>query len=102
MDDEVKKLERVSSSIYHRRQDSSLTSDSVSKREADSGSANGMYGMRKSNAVSKTAASSSLSSPAAGNESNFSATRLSPRIPSDDEKAVVGRLTHRTLPGIFS
>ncbi|KAL3499142.1 hypothetical protein ACH5RR_038235 [Cinchona calisaya] len=102
MDDEAKKTERVSPSIDHGRQDSTFASDTVSKREADSGSANGVYSRKKSNAPSGATSGSGLSSPTEGNEHNLLSNRHSPRIPSDDEKGVVGRHTHRTLPGLLA
>ncbi|CAI9093353.1 OLC1v1028836C5 [Oldenlandia corymbosa var. corymbosa] len=103
MDDESKKTERaVSSSMDHRRQDSAFVTDRISKREADSGSGNGSYSTKKINAPSRTVASGSLSTSAEGNESNFSGSRLSPRVPSDDERVPVGRHTHRTLPGLLA
>lgn len=90
----------MSSSLDHGRQDSAFTSDPVSKREVDSISANGVYSAKKINASSGSTAVGGFSSPSEGNEHNLLSTWHSPRIPSDDEKGVVGRHTHRTLPGI--
>ena len=99
MDDEAKKMERVSSSLDHGRQDSAFASDPVGKKEAERESANGVYSTKKSNAPSGATAAGDLSSPAEGNEHNLLSTRHSSRTPIDDEKGVVGHHTHRTLPG---
>ncbi|XP_027080766.1 uncharacterized protein [Coffea arabica] len=102
MDDEAKKMERVSSSLDHGRQDSAFASDPVGKKEAERESANGVYSTKKSNAPSGATAAGDLSSPAEGNEHNLLSTRHSSRTPIDDEKGVVGHHTHRTLPGLLA
>lgn len=99
-DDEAKKLERVSSSLDHGRQDSTFASDPVGKKEAESESADGVYSAKTSNTPSGATAAGGLSSPAEGNEHNLLSTRHSSKIPSDDEKGVAH--THRTLPGLLA
>lgn len=83
-----------------RTNDPGRTSDSVTKREVDYGSASGVQSLNKSisRATSSKAGNASLASPESGKQ-DVSSTYKSTRNASNDDTGTDIRPAQRTLPG---
>lgn len=102
-EDESKNVKRSPLLPVQRTNDQSRTSDSVTKREVDYGSASGAQSLNKSSshATSLNAGNASLASAETGKQ-DVSSTYKSPRNASDDNTGSEIRPAQRTLPGLLS
>ncbi|KAK1393036.1 PHD domain-containing protein [Heracleum sosnowskyi] len=102
-EDESKNVKRSPLLPVQRTNDQTRTSDSVTKREVDYGSAAGVQSLNKSisHATSLNAGNASLASAETGKQ-DVSSTYKSPRNASDDNAGSEIRPAQRTLPGLLS
>ncbi|XP_048319764.2 uncharacterized protein LOC107403796 isoform X1 [Ziziphus jujuba] len=102
LDDEAKRIDRVTISHDQRRQDIAYTGDTCSKGE-DDGSATAAQSSKKN--IPSTSAGTATSCPSSSteaNDQNLSSIRSSPRNTSDDDTGTLAGPVHRTLPGLIN
>ncbi|KAJ7952215.1 PHD finger protein family [Quillaja saponaria] len=100
LEDEAKKVERVSSFPDQRKQDTKYTEDASVKDEGD-GSSTAVQPVMQ-NVPSASTATSNCDPSSPPNDRNLSSIHDSPRNISDDDTSTVGGPVHRTLPGLIN